>query len=239
MQMTPLLTRVIAVAAMSYCLVGCGRVESYRYKLSLAVNTLDGVKRGSSIAEMQFFDVSIPARGTMHKLSGEAIYLDLGPRRRPLIALLTHHLHSKDIRVDPWVRDGGPTEILLARLYGAKYAYPTPVLNYISQIARMRGAHEIGPDDLPNLVTFTDINDPKTVIEIDPNDLQATLGADISWNEITFEITDDPITKGIELKLPWIPAYRNTMLDGDPLQHIGAGATLANTLSTADFQQNW
>ncbi|HEX2366281.1 MAG TPA: hypothetical protein VHJ00_14810 [Bradyrhizobium sp.] len=113
------------------------------------------------------------------------------------------------------------------------------LLSYVSQIAQMRGAHEISPNDLPNLVTFADINDPKTVIEIDPNDLQATLGAGVSWNKITFEITDEPITKGIELKLTWIPAYKRGMLDGDPLHHVGAGATLANTLSTADFLHDW
>ena len=71
------------------------------------------------------------------------------------------------------------------------------------------------------------------------NDLEATPGAGISWNEITLEITDEPITKGIELKLPWIPAYRSTMPDGDKLQHIGARATLLNTLGTADFPHNW
>jgi hypothetical protein len=52
-------------------------------------------------------------------------------------------------------------------------------------------------------VTFVHIEDSKSVIEIDPNDLQATLGADISWN------------------------------DG---KHYSARTTLANTLSTADFQ---
>ena len=40
------------------------------------------------------------------------------------------------------------------------------------------------------------------------NDLEATPGAGISWNEITLEITNERITKGIELKLPWTPAYR-------------------------------
>jgi hypothetical protein len=229
--------RVVASALMAMALVGCGRTESYRYKLTVAVNTPDGVKRGSSVVELLFFDVSIPARGTMHKLSGEALYLDLGPGRRPLIALLTSQLHPKDSRKQSWVRDGGPDENLLSRLYGVSLSESASLLNYVARIARMRGAHEITANDLPDLVTFADINDPKSVIEIDPNDLQATLGADISWNEITFEITDEPITKGIELKLTWLPAYYSTMLDGDPLHHIGARATLSNTLSTADFQQ--
>jgi hypothetical protein len=64
---------------MTLGLTGCGKSESYRYKLTLAVSTPDGTKGGSSVVEAAFWDVSIPERGTMHKLRGEALYLDLGP----------------------------------------------------------------------------------------------------------------------------------------------------------------
>jgi hypothetical protein len=76
-------------------------------------------------------------------------------------------------------------------------------------------------------VTFADINDPKSVIEVDPNDLQATLGPGITWNEITLESTDEPVSKGIELKLTWIPAYfeRNFRLDGSDYGSKNALAT--------------
>jgi hypothetical protein len=233
----PAFTRLAALVAISLCLAGCGRSESYRYKLTLTVNTPDGTKRGSSVVEVLFYDVSIPERGTMHKLTGEALYLDLGPGRRPLIALLTKQLHLEN-RQQSWSRDGGPTGDLLLPLYSVTVPASASALDYVAMIGRLRGAREITTHDLPDLVTFADITDPKTVIEIDPNDLQATLGAGVSWNAITFEITDEPITKGIVLKLPWIPAYRATMLDGDPLHYFGAKATLPNTLSTADFQWN-
>ena len=64
------------------------------------------------------------------------------------------------------------------------------------------------------------------------NNLQATLGPGVSWNEITLESTDEPITTGIKAKLPWIPAYRHRMLDGNSLSY---GKTLANTLGAFDF----
>jgi hypothetical protein len=221
-----------AVAAvMALALAACGRSESYRYKLTLAVDTPDGVKRGSTVAEVLFRDVSIPERGTMHKLHGQALYLDLGPGARPLIALLTSQLHpryGKDIR---WSRDGGPSLRLMSRLYGI------PPSGDVPQIARLRGARQITPDDLPDLVTFADIKDPKTVIEVNPDYLQTTLGPGVSWNEITLESTDEPITTGIKAKLPWIPAYseRNLRLDGS--DH-GAKHEIANILSWPDFDQS-
>src|SRR5713226_799812 len=104
----PSFMRLTAVAVMSLCLAGCGKTESYRYKLTLAVNTPEGVKRGSSVVEVLFYEVRIPERGTMHKLRGEALYLDLGPGARPLIALLTSQLHPKDPKEFRWSRDGGP-----------------------------------------------------------------------------------------------------------------------------------
>jgi hypothetical protein len=106
--------RLAAVVAISLCLAGCEKSESYRYKLTLAVNTPEGVKRASSVVEVLFWDVSIPARGTMHKLNGEALYLDLGAGKKPLIALLTSQLHpkyGKDLR---WSRDAGPGGKLLS-----------------------------------------------------------------------------------------------------------------------------
>jgi hypothetical protein len=222
---------VLAVAALA--LAGCWGSESYRYKLTLAVNTPTGVKRGSSVVEVVFGAVSIPERGIMHKLRGQALYLDLGPGAKPLIALLTSHLHpkyGKDVR---WTRDAGPGDNLLSQLYGP----PLPdFMKNVSRIARLRGSREITPNDLPDLVTFADIYNPKSVIEVDANNLPAALGPGISWSEITLESTDEPITTGIAARLPWIPAYHHLMLDGDT-SHLGYKNTLANTLSTFDFDQ--
>ncbi|MET3302620.1 hypothetical protein [Bradyrhizobium diazoefficiens] len=221
--------RFSAVLAVALALAGCGRSESYRYKLTLAVNTPAGVKRGSSVTEVAFFEVSIPARGIMHKLRGEALYLDLGPGARPLIALVGRKSRPSS---GQWSRDGGPATTQLFRLYDISPS--TDVMDTLAKIARMRGPRTITANELPDLVTFASVNDPNTVTEVDPNDLQATLGPGITWNEIILEITDEPITKGIEQKLPWIPYYYCAMLDG---ARYTSKNTLANSLSTADFRQ--
>jgi hypothetical protein len=109
------------------------------------------------------------------------------------------------------------------------------LIETVASISRQRGPRKITPYQLPDLVTFADVNDPKTVIEVDPNDLQAALSQNVSWSEITLEATDEPITTGIKSRLPWLPAYSDRMLDGDPTYHKH---TLANTLSTADFDQS-
>jgi hypothetical protein len=224
-----------AVFAMALSLAACGgRSESYRYKLTMAVNTPDGVKKASSAVEATFWPVSIPASGIMNRLSGQAVYLDLGVGRRPLIALLTTQLHPKPGKDVRWSRDRGPALNLLDQLYGP---VSPDLLAGVARIASVRDIHKIVPNDLPDLVTFADVDDPATVVEIDRNDLQATLGAGISWNEITLESTNEPITTGIVKKLPWLSDYRKNNLRLDGSNH-GAGKDLANILSWFDFDQS-
>jgi hypothetical protein len=223
--------RLAVAAVMALALTACGRSESYRYKLTLAVNTPDGVKRGSSVVEVLFRDVSIPERGIMHKLRGQALFLDLGPGARPLVALLTSRLHPKYGSAMRWTPDAGPGDSLLSQLYGP--ALPDFMEN-VSHVAHMRGPRRISPNDLPDLVTFADINDPKSVIEVDPNNLQAALGPGVSWNEITLESTDEPVTTGIKANLPWLPAYYGLTLDG---HRYHDNNTLANKLGTAAFDE--
>lgn len=229
----PFFPRMAAVLAIAVTVAGCAKTEGYHYKLTLAVNTPDGIKRASSVGEVVFWNVSIPARGTMHKLRGNALYLDLGPGARPLVALLTHRRHVGRDDVVRWSIEAGPDPRLLMQLYGEKPS--DDYMDDVPRIAAKRGPRKLAPDKLPDLVTFADVNDPGSVIEVDPNDLQATLGSGISWNEITIEIVDEPNTKGIEQKLPWIPYYYCTMLDG---HHYRDNRTLANSLSTADFDQS-
>jgi len=213
---------------MAAALAGCAKSEGYRYKLTLAVNTPNGVKRASSVGEVVFWRVSIPAKGIAHKLRGDALYLDLGPGARPLVALLTHRLSLSY----GWSPEAGPDTRLLMELYGEKPS--EAFVNDLSRIAAKRGPRKLDPDKLPDLVTFANVNDPSTVIEVNPNDLQATLGPGVSWNELTIEVVDDATTKGIEQKLPWIPYYYCSMLDG---HHYRDNRSLANSLSTADFEQ--
>jgi hypothetical protein len=227
--------RLATVVAIALGLAGCWNTESYRYKLTLAVDTPEGVRRGSSVVEAVFWGTWFPEKGTMHELRGQALYLDLGSGARPLIALLTNQLHPKYGKEQRWTRDAGPDDNLLTRLYGE--TLKADVLDYVRHIARKRGPRKITPADLPDLVTFADVNDPASVIEVDPNDLQSTLGPNITWHEITLESTDEPITRGIELKLPWIPAFfdKNLRLDGSK---YGAKKELANILSWPDFDQS-
>jgi hypothetical protein len=71
-------------------------------------------------------------------------------------------------------------------------------------------------DEYPYLVSFKDVNNPKSVFLVDPDNLKAAFGPGVSLRQITLETTDDPVTVGIEKKLPWIKAY-SEVFGGGPI----------------------
>lgn len=203
--------RFASLLTMSLVLASCGgQSASYRYKLTLSLNTPDGVKTGFNVVELTYFDVSVPARGTMHTTRGQGIYIDLGPGRRPLIALLTRIPRADD----PWPcgdcwQEDAPTVVIGSACPAARSANARP---YIEQIGRLGRQCDRPialslppiPTKLPDLVTFADVNDPQSIILVDPDNLKATLGPGVSWRSITIQTTDEPLTMGIEKHLPWV-----------------------------------
>jgi hypothetical protein len=150
--------------------------------------------------------VIIPARGIGHKTTGQALYVDLGTGRRPLIALLTRIRRA----ADPWPTfrgwgEDGPGEALADKCLGAKK--PGDWLDEVEAMRKCGRPVAITPADLPELVTFADTNDPKSVMSVDPDNLSATLGPGVSWRSMTLEATDEPLSKGIDEHLPWVRAY--------------------------------
>lgn len=191
--------RLAIVVCAAIALTGCGRSVSYRYKLTLSLDTPEGEKTAFNVVEVRYFEVSMPMRGIMHESKGQAVYVDLGTGRRPLLALLT-----------------APT----AGLPGAgprPWAFKEP-LQIIAE--------------LPDLVTFADVNDPNSVTLVDPRNLSAALGPGITWRSITLQATSVPIVTGIDKQLPWL-AGMGTYLSG---RNIRMGNSLPEMLSGADFE---
>jgi hypothetical protein len=108
----------IALVALVLIVAGCGGKNSFRYKLTLSVDTPDGVKTASTVVEMKFHAVSMPERGIQTDTTGEALYLDLGPGNRPLIALIGKAFENPSSRRRRHWTISGPDPYFLLRLYG-------------------------------------------------------------------------------------------------------------------------
>ncbi|PZP55671.1 MAG: hypothetical protein DI586_06150, partial [Micavibrio aeruginosavorus] len=122
---------------------------------------------------------------------GEAVVIDLG-RGQLLFALTSFDDYQIVFRAFPY--DGGGTTV--------------EGIEYYSHLKNAKTF--LVPEQL-RLVRFKNINDPKTVEEVKGQNLEATFGKGYKFNSASIEMTDKPVTWGIEKYLLWLPKRKNVM----------------------------
>ncbi len=195
--------------------MGGGKVyPTYRYRLTVEVDTPEGLKSGSSVIEVatsKGSKYSIPSPGALsYKVRGEAVTVDLGSRGL-LFALL-----RSDESAD-WAAGAfeamAPATTIDERMksddaYGDSRA-AVLALKGPQVVPRWREPYRSGTKQprsgYPMFVRFADIADPKTVAKVDPDALVASFGKGIKLRRITVERTGDAVTTGIEGRLGWLP----------------------------------
>ena len=202
---------------------------SWRQKLTIEVETPQGIVSGSSVVSVKWETVrSKPlttAPGASFSIKGEATAVAL-PNGRYLFALLK-----------------GAEVFALHRFAEDKilHQYPHNWERYLpaaADIAKHKGETRIlQMPNYPMLVTFGDINDPTSVKKVDPANLAEQFGPGVSLKSITMTITNEPVTTGkLEDVLAWWAGYENKQLDGDKYTDFYAKNRLANSLNRRDFK---
>ncbi len=109
---------------------------------------------------------------------------------------------------------------------------------FIDALNRAKPKGEVPIANLALLVRFRDPNDPTTVDRVDPYNLAASFGAGVKLLRATVEITDDPLTTGIEKKLRWLDHLISlgASLDGDTSSVLRVDAPLARELGPGYFK---
>lgn len=192
--------------ASTLLLAGCDRQrETFRYRLTVEVETPDGLKTGSSVIEVSLTQtgkdafVTPEAGGVNATMRGEAVAVDL-PGGGVLFALL----RSKDqVDAAKWYAHRA---VKTPRFEG-EYA-STRRTKYMKENSL---SGELGRDLYPMLVTFGDLDDPASVAEVDPEDMAASFGEGVALKRIAVQLTDDPVTAGIEERLGWLEQTRGAI----------------------------
>ncbi len=200
---------------------------AWHYKMTVEVETPEGIKSGSAVRDV---DVDTSTRATSLsglssvKAKGEAVVIDLG-QRGVLFAILRSSKtvdYSYSVFFDvfpiPGHVGGGAT--------------PDGV-RYYNQLKH--GEVDLPPDEYPEFVRFHDIKDPKTVELVDPANMAASLGEGVKLKAVRIEITDSPLTTGVEKWLVWLPHYYGKMFDGHRYETIKAENRFVNSLNSGAF----
>ena len=179
-------------AAATAMLSGCGFLggNGYRFKMTVEVDTPQGVKTGSSVYKVIAYTSPTltseekPGGGGMF---GQATIVELAGG--PLFILLK------------MPRAGDSLDV--AATYALRPQTPDrgQVEDYVAAVGALGGwsggaKAELPRKDWPMMVRFRDLNDPKSVEEVRPEA--------IGVKRILVETTGDDVTTGIEGRLGWL-----------------------------------
>ena len=171
----------------------------HKYRLTVEVETPEGLKSAKGVMAVH------PDRGYSRSghttTKGDAVLVDLGGGKN-LVALLAHRDNTVDL-------DG--------MNYVALRAYKAAGQNVsFNEMTRMTGAVPVTGALIPILVSFTDLSNPATARTVPPDNLAAVLGQGFRLHRMTAEVVPngiwpldfggrlgEPVTRGIEAKLPW------------------------------------
>jgi hypothetical protein len=218
-----LVTPLLAVCG-SLLASACGlSSSSYRVRIDVDVSTLQGIRTGSGVWEIKAgraFGPKLPEGAKAEVgLVGEAIPIDLSDGRM-VFALLRP------------ASDGDSLEDAITSALDPTFKHgATGFLESVPKLAakeRVGLTSNLSPDRYPLLVTFEVPSDPKSVRVISSTrDEKLHLGS----VRIRVSLTDQPVTRGIENRLPWLH-HLNTSLDGSS---ITTSTSLSNYLGSRDF----
>jgi hypothetical protein len=214
---------------------------SLNYKLSVDIEDNGVLHHGEGVIGVDFQSNGFALIDNTPHWSigarGEAFSIDLG-ERGALFALLS----SDPTRASP-SRPREHTSAAAGR--SAMWAYCGDSFGdlppnqsgkrRLDEFKRDRAVVEIALDSLPMLVRFRDLNDPTSVVRVDPDHLDASFGAGVTLVRATVQITDEPVTTGLEKTLGWLTdGYREKPLS-EP--HGGRPDRLpsSQTLTYGDF----
>lgn len=180
---------------------------AHKFRLAVEVETPEGRKSASSVLAVHP-DRSYSRRGQTRTL-GDAVVVDLGQGRK-LVALLAHVDNNKLVLDD--------VSYVALRAYGAATGKRVP----FGEMSRLSGLVPVTGELAPVLLYFADPAGPDGARQVAPDDVQAVLGQGYRLQGITAEVVPngywpldfggvlgEPVTRGIEAKLPWLAGDGN------------------------------
>ncbi len=185
------------------------------YHITIEIETPEGIKSGSAVRQIVIsnrFALNPDISPVYYNVRGEAVIIDLGDRGYVFVLV-----------------GRGPEEFRSAFPYRSNDL--REVIKYYNNLEN--GAQAVLEKSHPRLVMFDDLNDPMTVKGIDRLKMDEVLGEGVTFKRATIEITDDPMTTGIENMLPWLKNLKAN-LDGTSGTFSNK---LSNTLHVGNFRR--
>lgn len=212
-----LVISALVIAAL-LALKSCDAKRYYwRQKISVVVETPQGLRSASTVLQVTLTDstklyANPEAQGVTRNIAGEAVTLEVAPGRY-LFALLRGAPSADVVFLPP----------------------NTPLLEFVPKLTKLREERQLPQGRYPVLVTFSDIDEPSSVMRVDPGDLSANFGPGYRLDSITLSVTDEPVTRGrVRQLLPWI-VKTNFIIPPKQQPRIATNQTIEQKILPSDF----
>jgi hypothetical protein len=195
-----LVPKLVSIGLATITLSGCWGGNSWYQKLTVTVSTPTCEVSGSSVSAVSYtfrddwggFLRLGDARMYRGSLRGEATVVEVAPNKY-LFALLDEKTQELAFQtffpLDPKFEGG----------------WNQPSKEKTKILKSQQGSRIVPEDYYPMLVTFTDINNPKSVKEVKLDKLAEVFGTGYALKSITLEITGEAVTDGVVQKVvSWI-----------------------------------
>jgi len=187
--------------------------ETVRYRLTFEADVDGKPATGSGVIQVTQYDTTAVFRnmgGAGTEVIGEAVVVDLD-RDGPIFFLL----HGPKLGLPSELSPGA----LLFAGFASEFGHETDPLARMRILERQRPARDLAFNLVPMVVRFRDLRDPTSVEQLNPSDFARVFGPTVVLRRATIQITSDPVTTGIESRLPWLSRLKDGgALDGSRIR---------------------
>ncbi len=200
---------------------------TYRFIMTVIVDTPRGARTASSVFEVKAGRSPnlLPDEASRDwTVTGEAVAVDILPGKRLFALLRTVNPMRADL-----------AQVSMAALDPEFNNDIVESAERISDGMGIQTSADLSLEDLPLLVTFRDLSDPKSIMIVEPGALDAAFGPGVALQRITIERTERSITNSLERELTWLNGFAEERLDSD--FEPTTSPTLAQQLRQGDFRR--
>jgi len=186
---------------------------SLRYRMTVEVQTPSGPKSGSAIQELVLWRhrlIPLPGAGGSdwgggYTTHGEAPFVDLG-NGQVLFATLRDARSSYPHEITSVALQG-------LRVFELRKRVPDDDAKILRDLANTKPFTVLNPEYYPMLATFTDMAEPKSLVEVSPVNLAAHFGPGTTLDRITFQVVDrsTPLTTAVTSRFPALARERGLL----------------------------
>lgn len=174
---------------------------TYRYRMTVNIEVDGQMRSSSSVIEVRVSKqlVFLPGVNPLaYAVEGEAVFLALGGRGN-IVALLASGEFANDTDYPRFLVSGLHFKL---NLFDDRKLASLPAL---------RGKWELPSNELPTLIAVSDPNDSASLKVIRPDQLEQTFGPNVRWRGVVVEMTTDPVTHGLEARLPFLVSQSKSL----------------------------